>query len=68
MTDASYVANIKVEKVVKSTNRDHGSASHGAVRRDVVETINLTIKASSINTLKEKVAAHISLLDEEDLS
>ena len=68
MTDQhSFVATIKVEKVKKAVNQDRQSASHGAIKRDVVETLNLTVRASSLSTLKEKVSAHISMLDEEDV-
>lgn len=64
--DHSYVANIKVEKILRATP-DPRAGSSSAVKRDVVETVNLTIKSASLTTLKEKVAAHVSLLDEEDL-
>lgn len=68
MTDSvSYVANIKVEKVLRKENQDRHSASSGSISRDVIETINLTIKSGSLTTLKEKIAAHVSILDEEDL-
>ena len=63
-----YVATIKVEKVERTENRDHGSALKGQVKRDIVEVTHLTIKSSSLDGLQEKVAAHINLLDEEDLN
>lgn len=55
-----YVANIKVEKVDET-----GTGSNA--KRCVSESLNITVKAGSLNTLKEKVAAHVSLLDEDDL-
>lgn len=66
-TRTSYVANIKVEKVLRKENQDRHSSTAGAVSRDVIETINLTIKSKTIEGLQKKVAAHINLLDEEDL-
>jgi hypothetical protein len=62
-----YVAQLKVEKVTKTTNQDRASSSHGAEKRDVTETINLTFKASSIEGLKNKMANHVALMDEDDL-
>lgn len=57
-----YVANIKIDKVAKS-----GDMRTGDTKRDIVETVNITIKAESFTRLQEKVAAHISIMDEEDL-
>lgn len=65
--NVSYVANLKIEKVKKRVNQDRGSSTQGATIRDTVETLNLTIKASSLTRLQEKVSAHVSMLDEEDL-
>lgn len=56
----NFVATIKVEKVEQT-----GTGS--SLKRCVTESLNITVKASSLSTLKEKVAAHVSLLDEEDL-
>lgn len=68
MADSNhYVAHIKVEKVRRRENQDRGSSNHGATNRDVVETVNLTVKAESLDRLKEKIAMHTNLLDEEDL-
>lgn len=60
-----YVAHLKVEKVVRRVTTDR--ANQGTTSRDVVETVNLTVKAQSLTGLKEKISAHVSLLDEEDL-
>lgn len=60
---SAYVAHVKVERVTKQP-----SSGNQPPKRDIVETLNLTIKAASLSTLKEKIAAHTSLLDEEDLS
>lgn len=70
MTDdpgTHYVAQIKVEKVVRRENKDRGSANFGKTTRDIVETVNLTIKGGTLERLKVKVSEHVSLLDEEDL-
>jgi len=68
MSDSvSFTAHLKIEKVNKKQNADRGSASHGAVSRDVVETLNLTIKASTFTRLQEKIAAHVSILEEDDV-
>jgi len=62
-----FVANIKVEKVVKKQNQDRHSASHGEVKRDVIETVNLTVKSGTLDGLKAKIVNHTGLLDDEDL-
>lgn len=58
----SFVATIKIEKVNKTEAR--GTTPP---QRDVVEATNLVIKASSFTRLQEKVQAHVSILEEEDL-
>lgn len=58
-----YVANIKIDKVEKTDPR----SVSGEVKRDVVETVNITIKAETFSRLQEKIAAHVSIMDEEDL-
>lgn len=62
-----FVANIRVEKVVKKQNQDRHSSDHGTVKRDVVETVNLTLKATTLDGLKAKIVNHTGLLDDEDL-
>lgn len=61
----SYTAHLKIEKIKKTDNsRNSGNPP---VTRDIVETLNLTIKASTFTRLQEKVAAHVSILEEEDV-
>lgn len=66
-----FVASIKIERVVRRdgtvVHRD-GSASRGeAPTRGVQEAMHITLKANSLERLKEKVKAHVDLVDEEDL-
>lgn len=61
-----YVANVKVEKVMK-TEASGGPLTGKQQSREVTETLNLTFKSNSLDGLKGKIQAHVNLLDEEDL-
>lgn len=55
----SYVANLKIERV------ETGMPTQG--KRCVSESLNLTVRSETLNGLKEKVIAHINLIDKEDI-
>lgn len=55
----SYVANIKLERVENSVDPQK--------RRTVTEGLNITVRSSTLEGLKSKLAKHVDLLDEEDL-
>lgn len=60
-----FVASIKIERVVR---RESSGAMRGeAPARGVQEAMHITLKANSLERLKEKVKAHVDLVDEEDL-
>ena len=56
-TTKHYVAQIKVEQVEKG----------GENKRCVSEALIITVKAFSLDRLKEKIRDHTALLDEADL-
>lgn len=73
MSDSThFVANIRVEKVVletPSTPRDLRMASSGQAtldqKRTVGEVTNLVVKAPSMDVLKQRVMAHIALIEDD---
>lgn len=62
MTDqVHYVGFIKIQKVTKTMK---GNGMFQESKRDVTEVTTITIQADSIKTLKEKIGAHISLVED----
>lgn len=55
----SYVANLKVQRVLPGVGPSQ--------KRDLTESLNLTVRAETLEGLKSKLTAHIDLMDLEDI-
>ena len=56
-----FVASLKIEKVERNTNPDP-SARPGRV---IDEVTHITLKSESLDKLKEKIAGHVALVEED---
>lgn len=62
-----FVATIKVEKIVKREDGRVLTGTQSGSRREVAEGLHVTVKASTLESLKSKVNAHMAIMDEEDI-
>lgn len=65
--DVQYVAQIKIEKITKpltSRSQMHMPASQQP-KRERSEVTQMTIKASSFESLKRRLGGHIDLIEED---
>lgn len=63
----NYTAHIKVVKVTRADTSGRTVPSHEPPRQKT-EALELTVKAPTLERLKEKVTSHVALLDEDDVS
>ena len=59
--ESHFVASLKIERV----NRQTGMPGNVNEKRDVAEVTHMTIKSSSLSQLKQKLASHIALVEDD---
>lgn len=61
-----YVAELKIEKIERTTNQDRQSASHGSVSDRVLDSVTkIIIKADTLERLVDKLGKHIEIIEED---
>lgn len=62
-----FTAVIRVTKTVETEDNTvtRGTPSAKPTERKVYEVTNLTVRASSLDKLRDKVAAHVQLIDDD---